>query len=173
MSAVKTVAEPLTAACSCGRVEMSLAGTPICSLICYCEDCQEGSARIEQLPGAPTIREPDGGTAYLVYRNDRVQCIRGAELLSPLKLRANSATSRVIASCCNSVMMLNFDDAKHWVDVYPARVRGYRGSPELRVCTKSRRAARALPEDMPNYPGYPLRFLGKLLGAKVRMMLGL
>ena len=103
-------------ACSCGNVELECIGAPITTVVCYCDDCQEGSRQIEALPNARPAQDPDGGTAYVVYRKDRLRCSRGASLLKGYKIRTISTTNRVIATCCNSAMFLNFDDGKHWVD---------------------------------------------------------
>src|SRR5258708_3443700 len=106
-----SVQDTLTASCACGSVAFEARGTPIASAICYCDDCQQGSRQIEALPNAPRAQDLDGGTAYILYRKDRVACARGASLLRSLKIREKSATNRVIASCCNSAMVLNFDDS--------------------------------------------------------------
>ncbi len=45
-------------------------------------------------------------------------------LLKGLKLKEKSATNRVVATCCNSAMVLNFDDGKPWVSVYRRRLAG-------------------------------------------------
>ena len=37
----------MTAACACGRVELKAIGAPITSVVCYCDDCQEGSRQID------------------------------------------------------------------------------------------------------------------------------
>ena len=55
-----------------------------------------------------------GGTAYVVYRKDRVKCSRGNQFLQGYKIKEKSPTNRVVATCCNSAMFLNFDDGKHW-----------------------------------------------------------
>jgi len=62
----------MTASCSCGSVELEAVGAPIASVVCYCDDCQEGSRQIEALPNARPVQDPDGGTAYVLYRKDRV-----------------------------------------------------------------------------------------------------
>jgi hypothetical protein len=51
-----------TAQCSCGSVELEIIGAPIISVVCYCDDCQEGARQIEALPNARPVRDPDGGT---------------------------------------------------------------------------------------------------------------
>ena len=162
----------LKAACTCGRVILELQGTPISCLACYCNDCQAGARQIEALPGAPPVQAPDGGTSYIVYRKDRMQTIKGADLLKVLKLTPASATNRVIASCCNAAMFLNFDDAKHWVDIYRERAGGSAPPLKMRVCTKFAPDAGSVPSDVPGYARYPLPLIAKLIGAKFAMLFG-
>jgi hypothetical protein len=159
------------AACSCGSVELEASGAPITSVVCYCDDCQKGSRDIESLPNAAPVLDPDGGTAYIVYRKDRIRCSRGAALLKSHKIRVESVTNRVFAACCNSAMFLNFDDSKHWVDVYRARLRGQAPPVQMRLCTKFRRAADEIPNDVPNHPMWSFRLLAKLLIAGLAMRL--
>src|SRR5271165_3133996 len=99
----------LIATCTCSNVELKALGTPIVSAVCYCDDCQKGSEQIEALPNAGAVRDPDGGTAYILYRRDRIECSKGPGLLSSYKLKETSATNRVVAACCNSAMFINFD----------------------------------------------------------------
>ncbi|HEV2112099.1 MAG TPA: DUF6151 family protein, partial [Gammaproteobacteria bacterium] len=113
-----------TVPCACGRVELEAQGEPIICAACYCDDCQEAASRIEALPGANQVKGSDGGTEYIVYRKDRVRYTKGAELLQRQKLRERSPTNRWVAGCCNSAMSVNFDDAKHWVNVYRLRLTG-------------------------------------------------
>jgi len=157
--------------CLCGSVELEVIGTPIIGAFCYCDDCQEGSRQIEALPGAHPVQDPDGGTAYILYRKDRVKCTRGSLLLKGYKLREESATNRVIASCCNSAMFLNFDDGKHWVDVYRSRFQGDIPPLQIRICTKFKSGNHDVPSDVPSYAGYPLKFLAKLIAARIAMLL--
>ena len=126
----------LTARCSCGSLELEAIGAPITSVACYCDDCQEGSRQIEALPDARPVRDSDGGTAYVLYRKDRVECSRGVQFLQSYKIREKSATNRVVVTCCNSAMFMNFDDNKHWVPVYRARFQGEVPPLEMRICTR-------------------------------------
>jgi hypothetical protein len=160
----------MIASCACGSVELEAMGAPITSVVCYCDDCQEGARQIEALPNARPVQDPDGGTAYVIYRKDRVQCAKGAPLLKHYKLREKSVTNRVVASCCNSAMFLNFDDAKHWVDVYRARFQGDIPPLQMRVCTKFKPKNGDVPNDVPAYPGYSPKFLAKLLVARIAML---
>lgn len=163
---------PLKAYCTCGRVVVELKVAPITSLVCYCNDCQAGARLIEALPGAQPVQAPDGGTAYIVFRKDRMQNIKGADLLKALKLRPDSVTNRVIASCCNAAMFLNFDDGKHWVDIYRERAGASAPPLKMRVCTKFAPKGASAAADVPGYAGYPLLLLAKLAGAKLAMLFG-
>jgi hypothetical protein len=143
--------------CRCGQVAVEAIGTPIASVSCYCDDCQEGARQIQSLLNAASIQDADGGTAYLVYRKDRLRCLKGESLLKPHKIRPNSATNRVIAGCCNSALFVNFDDSKHWVDVYRSRCQGAVPPVQMRVCTKFRPEGRGIPTDVPAYSSHHCR----------------
>ncbi len=123
------------AQCSCGAVALTLRGAPIASVACYCDTCQEGSGRIEALPNAPSVREPDGGTEYVLYRKDRVTYTKGYELLKDYKLEQSPKTNRAVATCCNSAIMMRFDDARHWLPIYRARLGPVAPAIEMRICT--------------------------------------
>jgi hypothetical protein len=162
----------LTATCSCGAVELKAFGRPIVSSVCYCDDCQKGAAQIEALPNAPAVREPDGGTAYILYRKDRVECSRGTDLLRKYKLKQSSATNRVVAGCCNSAMFVNFDRGPHWVSAYRARFHGDLPPLQLRMCTRFKPEGVVLPNDVPSSRGYPPKLIGRLLASRVAMLFG-
>ncbi len=141
--------------------------------VCYCEDCQKAADQIEALPNAGAIRDPDGGTAYILYRKDRFACSKGAELLKSYKLNETSVTNRMVATCCNSAMFLKFDRGPHWVSAYRARFRGDLPPLEARICTKSKPRDTVLLNDVPSYPRYAPGLAVKLLASRVAMMLGL
>jgi hypothetical protein len=163
----------VTAACACGKVELEAQGAPITAAICYCGDCQAGGRMIEALPNAPKVLNDDGGSDYILYRKDRARVVKGAELLKPLKLKDGSSTSRVIATCCNSAVMLTFDGAQHWLDFYRNRVIGGSvPSVQMLVCTESAPAPERLPIGVPSYRTHSLPLIGKLLRAKLAMMFG-
>jgi hypothetical protein len=164
---------PVTISCACKKVAFEAAGSPIACVVCHCNDCEKGSLQIEALPNAPSIREADGGTAYVAFRKDRFTCTAGAPLLKPYKISEGSASSRVVATCCNSPMFLGFDDARHWVSAYRGRFHGDVPPLQMHICTKFR-AANAPPlNDLPSHSSYPLGFVVKLLGAKIAMVLHL
>jgi hypothetical protein len=160
----------LTASCACGSVAFEGRGAPIVTLVCYCDDCREAARQIEALSDAPPIRDADGGTGYIAYRKDRVQCTKGESLLKDHKIKEKTPTNRLVATCCNSTMLLNFDDSKHWANLYRSRVRGDVPPLAMRICTKS--AMGDIPKDVPGYPGYPLKFIAKLMAARIAMLFG-
>ncbi len=165
------IAPLLIARCVCGNVEYEATGAPILSVACYCDDCQAGSRQIEALPNAPPVLDPDGGTAYVLYRKDRLRCAKGGGLVQGHKLTQKTATNRAVATCCNSAMAMTFDDSKHWVPVYRGRVQG--APPiEMRICTKFAPDNGKIPGDVPADPGFSARFIGKLLRARIAMLFG-
>lgn len=168
-----THAPIITATCTCGSVEVKAFGKPIVSAACYCDDCQKGAAQIEALPKAPAVRDTDGGTAYMLFRKDRFECSKGAELLKPHKLKETSPTNRVVATCCNSAMFVNFDRGPHWISAYRARFRGDLPPLQARICTKFKPEGVVLPEDVPSYRSYPPSFIVKLLASRIAMALGM
>jgi len=163
---------PATATCACGQVAVEAVGPPLASVICYCDDCQEAARQIRSLPHAAAVDDADGGTAYLAYRKDRVRYLKGATLLRPHKLRADSATSRLIATCCNSALLLTFDDGKFWVDLYRSRCAGDLPPVQMRICTKFKPAGRSSAPDVPEHPHYPLALMVKLIRARLAMVFG-
>ncbi len=162
----------LRASCACGAVTLEAKGAPIVTAVCYCDDCQMAGAQIQGMPGARQVLDSNGGTAMVMFRKDRLRCVEGAERLEPIKLDPKSPTSRFVARCCNSAMYLGFDDAKHWVDVYRARVTGEPPPIQARICTRFRPAGEALPGDAPAHPGYPPSMIPKLLGSRLAMLFG-
>ena len=161
----------LIARCACGKVEAEAAGAPITSAVCYCDDCQAGARQIEALPNAGRVREPDGGVGYLVYRKDRVRIRQGAEFLRAYKIRDNSATNRMVATCCNTAVILTFEDSKHWVNLYRSSSIANTPPLQIRICTKYRGGG-AVDTTVPSFQGYPIRLLAKLLAARFAMLLG-
>jgi len=160
----------ITASCSCGSVEFQAIGAPIWSAVCYCDDCQEGARQIEALPNASPVADPDGGTAYVLFRKDRFKCLKGAPLLRNHKIKEKSPTNRVVATCCNSAMMINFDDGKPWVSAHRARFQGNVPPLQMRVMTKYKPGNSTLPSDVPAYSAFPLRFPAKIVVAWIAML---
>lgn len=157
--------------CACGRVRCEAVGEPIVSGVCYCADCQEGGRRIEALPNAARVRDPDGGTPYLTYRDDRFRCLSGEGLLVDYRLKPDSPTRRVVASCCNSGMFLKYDPG-FWVSTYRSRYDGDLPPIEMRTQIRRRRSDTELPRDAPSYRAFPLKLFSKLIAARIAMFIG-
>jgi hypothetical protein len=158
----------LFGSCRCGKVKWEAAGRPILTACCYCASCQAAGSRFEQLASAPPVLNPDGGTDYVLHRKDRVHCVSGQQYLAEHRLKPESPTRRVIATCCNSAMFLDFTKG-HWLTLYRNRI--LEGAPplEMRVMTRDRRDGAALDGDVPNYPGHSGKFMVRLVAAWIGM----
>src|SRR2546428_4321407 len=104
----------LSPSCSCGKVQFEAIGAEIVAAACYCASCQAAGHQFEQLSPSTPVLERDGGTDFLLYRKDRVRCSKGEALLREYRLKPESPTRRVLASCCNSAMFLEFNKG-HWL----------------------------------------------------------
>ena len=160
--------------CSCGQVEIQALGEPIYSLVCYCDDCQKGAEAVEVLTGARPVREADGGTPYSLYRKDRVKIVRGREFIKPYKVRGESPTRRNVATCCNSAVILDFDNWQPWVSLYHTALVGRQRPPiQMRIFTKYAPSPDAIPKDIPAYRTFPLTFPLRMLPLIALIKLGL
>lgn len=160
--------EVLLAACQCGKVTFEAAGPPIGAAVCYCTSCQEAGRAFERLASAPRVLDAGGGTDFVLYRKDRLRCTAGEQYLREHRLKADSPTRRVIATCCNSPMFADFTKG-HWLSMFRDRFPADAPPLELRVMTKERRAGVALADDIPNHGGRSARFMVKLIAAWIAM----
>jgi hypothetical protein len=156
------------ATCRCGKVKLEAVGRPILTGSCYCTSCQEAGRQFEQLASAPPVLDPDGGTSVVLYRKDRVRCVMGQEYLEERRLRPDSPTRRVLASCCNSAMFIDFTKG-HWLSILRNRFPAGAPPVEMRVMTGERRAGVELADDLPSYSGRSGRFMLKLIAAWIAM----
>ena len=83
----------LSEICRCGKVKLEAVGRPILTASYYCASCQEAGSRFEQLASAPAVLNPDGGTDYVLYLNDKVQCVTGQEYPEEHRLKPESHSS--------------------------------------------------------------------------------
>jgi hypothetical protein len=104
----------------------------------------------------------------VLYRKDRIRCVRGGELLEERRLKPNSPTRRMVARCCNTAMFLDVTRG-HWLTVYRGRLPQDIPPATLRLMTARRPAGVTLPDDMTNCPGFSARFMLRLLGAWAAM----
>lgn len=109
------------AVCACGQVRLKLDGPPIVGSTCHCDSCKAAGRALEQLPGAPPVLDKGEGTAFVLFRKDRMSSQAGADLLADYRLKPGSTTGRIVATCCNSAMFLDFPQG-HWVSVYRRRL---------------------------------------------------
>lgn len=158
----------LVAMCQCGKVKFEAVGPPILTGSCYCNNCQEAGRQFERLASAPSVLDPDGGTSLILYRKDRVHCSLGQQYLKEHRLKPDSPTRRVITTCCNSAMFLDFTKG-HWVSMFRNRFPTSAPSLEMRVMTKERRAGVEFADDVPNYSGHSGKFMLKLIAAWIAM----
>jgi hypothetical protein len=157
--------------CSCGNVEFEVLGEPILCASCHCADCHEGSRRIEALPNAAPILDSYGGTQHVVFRKDRVKFLKGTEFLKTLKVDDDSP-KRVYAECCNSYVLLDIPSPMPAVPIYRGRFEGKIPQLEMRINAKFKPNAVNIPYDVPSYSSFPLKFVRKLIGAKIAMFFG-
>jgi hypothetical protein len=160
--------ETLQATCVCGMVTFKTTAKPILSAKCYCKSCRDAGRGFEQLSNAPRVVDDDGGTEYMLVRKDRVLCSAGSDQLLEYRLDPASATRRVLATCCNSPMFLDFSKA-HWLTLYRNRFASGAEPVQMRVMTGDREEGVNLANDMPNYPGHSIKFMLKLLPAWLAM----
>ncbi|WP_295811195.1 hypothetical protein [uncultured Nitratireductor sp.] len=162
-----TVATRLT--CKCGLVGLRVEGKPILSTECLCSDCQQAGSVFQSLPGAPSTLDDRRATRFVLYRKDRVHCEAGGDLLREHRLTADSKTRRVIASCCNTPIFLDFTQG-HWLSVYGNLWPSDAIPPlQLRTATGDAPASIALPDDVPNASGHGFGFFAKLMLAWAAM----
>jgi len=155
--------------CRCGKVELRIAGDPILRGICYCKSCQEAGRLHRAAAGADSIVAADGGTDFVLYRKDRVSCVRGGDQLRESRLKPDSPTRRMFARCCNTAMFLDFTKG-HWLTVYRGRLPGDIPPATIRMMTADRPEGADLPDDgLTNYPGQSGKFMLKLLGTWMAM----
>ncbi len=158
----------LAAMCQCGKVKFEAVGAPIVTSSCYCTSCQQAGRQLEQLATAPPVLDPDGGTGMILYRKDRVRCLMGQQYLEEHRLKPESPTRRVIATCCNSPMFLDFTKG-HWLSMFRNRFPGDAPPLEMRVMTRERRVGVDLADDVPNHGGHSGKLMLKLIAAWIAM----
>lgn len=159
------------ARCNCGAVELLATGKPIVSAACYCSDCQNAGRDLEQLPGAPKLVGGDGGTPMVLFRKDRIGVVGGETLLREYRLNASTPTRRLVASCCNTPIAVDFTRG-FWLAVYAERFGASAPPLEMRTMVKQRPAGVTLPSDVPNYESFSGKFMFRLASSWARMGFG-
>jgi hypothetical protein len=103
-----------------------------------------------------------------LYRKDRIHFRAGTESLKEHRL-PGSKTRRVVATCCNSPICLEFEGG-HWLSMYSSLwPEPIRPAIEMRTMISDLRDASMLTHDVPNAKRQSLSFFAKLLGAWIAM----
>jgi hypothetical protein len=144
---VAAVTQNLTSVCSCGATALALVGAPIVVATCHCESCEAAARQFEEEGAVPLIGTA-GGVDYVLFRKDRVTLLRGKDNLSDRRLTTSSPTRRVVATCCQSPMFLDFAPG-HWLSLYRSNLADRVPAPSIR--------------------SYSPRFFIKLMGAWAAM----
>ncbi len=156
------------AACRCGETTIALAGEPIQCVTCYCKSCRIAARGFERDLGAPQTVTADGGVDYCLYRKDRVRIAQGAHHLREYRLKPDSPTRRVVASCCGSPMFLDFAPG-HWLTVFRDRLPEQAPGPQMRIMIKDRPEGAPISSAIPAYETQPPRLMIRLLAAWAAM----
>lgn len=158
-----------TLTCNCGDVALQLIGKHILSTECYCDSCRQAGTYLQSLPSAPVLLEENGATRFVLYRKDRVRCLKGADDLSEYRITPDSKTRRVVATCCNTPMFLEFMQG-HWLSLYGRRWLSV-ALPELemRTMTSDLPDEVGFSDDVPSHKRQSLKFFMKLIGAWITM----
>lgn len=136
---------------------------------CYCDSCRKAGAVLEALPGAPAVIGQASGTHFVVQRKDRIAALSGTEHLREHRLTPESKTRRVVATCCNTPMFLDFADG-HWFSIYAGRFAAESlPAVEERTMLKDMPEGFAPPPDARNSQRWSLRFMARLMAAWAAM----
>ncbi|WP_417249376.1 GFA family protein [Celeribacter sp.] len=155
--------------CRCGDCILVAEGAPIIAADCCCKSCRTAAARMEALEAAPRVTDVHGATPFVACRKDRVRLLAGEENLAQMWLKDGASTRRVIATCCNTPMFLEFEKG-HWLSLYKDRLPEADQPPAaLRTMTKDLDDPSALPDDVPNAKSHTVGFMWRLLTAWARM----
>jgi len=155
--------------CTCGRLNLEVEGAPIVSAECCCNSCRTAGARLQALPSAVPLLQASGATRFVLYRKDRVHFGEGTDHLKEFRLSPTAKTRRVIATCCNTPVFLEFQGG-HWLSLYgglwPV---GTLPPLDLRTMIVDLPPGTPLPDDVPNNKRQSASFFAKLLGAWIAM----
>jgi hypothetical protein len=158
-----------TVSCTCGTTRFVCDGPHIIVTECYCDSCRKAATILEALPDAPKVLEPSSGTWFVLHRKDRIKPITSTEHLREHRLTPESSTRRIVATCCNAPMFLDFAQG-HWFSVYARRF-----PPNSIPAIEERTMLRDMPEgfspplDARNARRWSAGFMTRLFWAWVRM----
>jgi len=153
-------------ACACGKFHIEVIGSPFITTECHCDSCREAASRLAT--SRPMAGE-NGGTPFVLYRKDRVRFPEGTGLLRGHRLSEKAPTRRVVTTCCNTPVFLEFSGA-HWLSLYASLwPDATRPALQIRTMTSDLPAGTTLDDTLPS-GGWPTAgFYAKLLGAWIAM----
>lgn len=136
--------------CACGAVHLEARGTPIISTECHCTSCTAAGKRLAAHVSPQAMLTIHGGTRYVLYRKDRVSFLAGAENLREFRLGPDAPTRRVLTSCCNTPVFLEFKGG-HWLSLYSNLWKPDDLPPlQLRTMTQDVPDRSGVPDDVPS-----------------------
>lgn len=148
--------------CACGAVCLEATGPSMMTTICHCTSCRTAGQAFDAHSPVDPIVDAAGGTAVVLWRKDRVRCLRGSERLVGHRLKPESPSRRMVASCCGTPMFGDFTKG-FWVSIYRGRVPDA-PAPFVCVMTGDALDGTVFPDDgLPRYRGRPAKFAFKLL----------
>ena len=163
------MAEAHTLSCTCGQVQLTARQSPIIVTECHCNSCRSAGAVLQTLPGATSVLDANGGTPFVLYRKDRIGFPKGSDLLAEYRLSPDAPTRRVVASCCNTALFLEFEHG-HWLSIYGHLwPQGTMPGIEVRTMTGDRAGGPALGSEIPSGKLATAGFYARLLGAWIAM----
>ena len=155
--------------CTCGKVALEVTGDPIIVAECCRNSCRTAGDRLAALPGAPAFRTSYGTKPYVLMRKDRVRFVGGTEQLREYRLEPDSPTRRVVATCCNTPVFVEFKGG-HWLSMYASLwPEAVRPKIDLRTMAGDLTDPSILPTDALNLKGQSGGFFARLLWAWVAM----
>ncbi len=145
-------------------------GAPIVSTECHCNSCRAAGARLQALPSAPPFLEAQRRDALRALpQGSRPLRARAPSCLKEFRLTPAAKTRRVVATCCNTPVFLEFQSG-HWLSLYGGLwPEGTLPPLDLRTMTSDLPAGTPLPDDVPNGKRQSFSFFAKLLGAWIAM----
>ncbi len=161
--------ETISLKCSCGQTCLDVTGSPIASVECCCTSCQVSGLKLQQLRGAPQVLTDYETTPFVMYRKDRVRFVSGVETLREIRMSPDAKTRRVVATCCNTPIFLEFLQG-HWLSIYAGLWPDDARPPlDMRTMAGDLPTSVTLPDDVPNPKKHSLGFYAKLMGAWIAM----
>ena len=105
-----------TILCECGAVCLEILGTSMMSVVCDWPSCRTAGREFDARSRVAPFVDISGGTPVVLWRKDRVNCLRGCERLKAYRLTAESLSRRMVASCCETPMFGDFTEG-FWISI--------------------------------------------------------